>query len=135
MPLIRFRVLLGQMAANYSVFRLCLGQCHAGPEPRHNSNARMRFAVLHNRTIVLADWSEQIDLSRQSYARGRYTDNRVGLAIKDNLPPDGFWISAVEALPQAIADDDDRRCAGPIFAWQKCATSKHASSQDGKKFG
>jgi hypothetical protein len=85
-----------------------LRQRDTGLQSAHRPQVAGAPRVARVERIVRPDL--HVDLGRRGAEPGRqHSDHREGLAVQRHRPPDGSPIAAQAALPEAVADDRDRR--------------------------
>jgi hypothetical protein len=124
---------LRQMLADQRQLSLRLDVRHAGPQARHNMK-EPRSAILHSYFRILTKRGKHIGRSVQLESRGRNAYDDVGFSFQNQARSDYRGISSIAALPQAVTDDYDGRCAGPVFFGSERATLQEGHAEDGKQF-
>src|SRR5271166_23406 len=94
-----------------------------------------RAAIPHSRLGVLAERRVYVGLAIHAKPCGRDSDDGVRFPLQNKPLPDRFFASAEAALPQTVADDRDRCCAGLVFLRQKCATFDWRDAENRKQSG
>src|SRR5579864_4892283 len=79
-----------------------------------------------------ANW-RPINFGSQPEARGGHADNRVGPPFENKRRADSCRSSAESPLPQAVANDDHRSRAQPVFFAAERAALYRCDAQEGEK--
>src|SRR6266851_5863048 len=100
---------------------LCLWERHVGLKTPQNVKKECA-AIPHSRVRALAERRVYVGFATYAKSVGSDPDDGVRFSLQNKPLPDRFFASAKAALPQTVADDRDRYCAGLVLLRQKCTT-------------
>src|SRR5215475_9552011 len=120
-------------------FGLRLIDRHPWLQARDTNESGMDGAILQQRKIILSKGRINIRLfpgpPSKFKAGGENSDNRVINSVQGQRSAQRLPASTEPILPEAVADDNDRIFAEPVFLGQKFAAEDQIYTEQTKKAG